>query len=135
MRRILSIFLNLSEGVLLDIGCGTGRDVNAMSKKSKLKIVGIDSSFEVINMARKQFPDNIFVRENFEDLSLNHNYLTAVFAINVMHYLNYELAVAKIFDFLVPGGYFFVHFNLEIKDLSGKIDYQDDILSINKDFK
>lgn len=123
---------SVEKGILLDIGCGSGRDVDIMTRNLKLKVFGLDVDRSVIERAKKSFPKSMFICQNSEEISFTENYLTAAFAINVMHYLNYQLVLENVWNMLISGGYFFVHFNTSITDINGKIDYQDDIGEIKR---
>jgi len=82
--------ISVNKGILLDIACGSGRDVDIMTRDLKqLKVFGLDLDGVVIERAKKSFPKSMFICQNAEEISFTENRLTAVFAINVMHYLNY----------------------------------------------
>lgn len=58
----------LSEGAkVLDAGCGGGRDTDLLSKKG-LKVIGLDLSSGLINVARKTFPELEFIEGNMLSL-------------------------------------------------------------------
>lgn len=114
---------NNFNGQIVDTGCGDGRDVNVFSQAG-FDVLGIDNSEKEITVARKKFPKLNFEVQNAEQLSFKDNSVGAFFMINVIHYLKKEEAIAEVYRTLKPGGYFSVHFNMEIRDKSGNIDYQ-----------
>ncbi len=125
------------EGPLIDIGCGSGRDVDFFHAVG-LDALGIDSSEAEIRGARERFPDSRFEIQDAEHLAFPDGSVGAFFMINIIHYLDQKLALRGIFMALRPGGHLFVHFNLEIKDGNGTIDYfqkEGDILSSVSDFE
>lgn len=125
------------KGRMVDIGCGSGRDVDAFSKLG-FDILGISKSRQEIRECKNNFPELKFENQNIEKLNFKNNSINAFYMINVIHYVDKEKAVREIFKALSPKGYFFIHFNISIIDKSGKIDYyhdQEDILKLISKFK
>lgn len=58
----------IKNGTTADIGCGNGRDANWMSKNG-FKVLGFDSSAELIALATKNFPEVPFQRGFLPKLS------------------------------------------------------------------
>ena len=125
------------EGLIVDVGCGNGRDVEVFSKLG-FNALGIDNVSKEIEDNKKKFPELKFEIQNAENLKFDDNSVDAFFMINVIHYVHKEKAIQEIFRALKPRGYFFIHFNIEIIDKSGKVDYshnQEDILKLVSKFK
>jgi SAM-dependent methyltransferase len=125
------------EGLLVDIGCGNGRDVKVFSKLG-FNALGIDNVQEEINNNKKNFPELKFEVQNAENLKFEDNSIYAFFMINVIHYIHKEKAIQEVFRALKPQGYFFIHFNINVIDKKGNIDYhheQEDILKLVSKFK
>ncbi len=124
-------------GIILDVGCGTGRDVNIFSKY--FNSMGIDYSEKEIKLAKKNFPKCKFVVQNAEKLKFKEKTISAIHCINVIHYLDENKAFKEFYRVLKTEGYIFIHFNLEIKDnKTGKLDYfkkEKDILKLISNFK
>jgi len=116
---------NNFKGLLVDIGCGNGRDINVFAKAG-FDTLGVDYSKDEINLAKQKFPKLKFQIQNVERLGFDNDSIGAFFMINVIHYVDKEKAISEIFRTLKSGGYFFIHFNIEIKDGNGNIDYKDD---------
>lgn len=49
---------------ILDLGCGTGRHVSLLQKMG-YKVTGIDSSPQMLKVAREKSPDTTFIKMNF----------------------------------------------------------------------
>ncbi len=122
---------------LVDIGCGNGRDVNFFSN-SGFDVLGIDNSEECIENCRRRFPELRFEIQDAENLRFEDSSIGAFFMINVIHYTDKEKAMEEVFRTLKQNGYFFIHFNMEIIDKSGNVDYKhdiEDILKLTSKFK
>ncbi len=123
-------------GLLIDVGCGTGRDVHFFSSRGFL-VTGIDYSDKEIALARARFSKERFEIQNAEELKFQNESVGAIFMINVIHYLNQKKALEELFRILRPGGYVFIHFNLSVVDDAGAVDYSQserDILELLSKF-
>ncbi len=112
-------------GTIVDIGCGNGRDINFFTNYG-FDCFGIDCLEDEIVFAKQRFPKLNFETQNVEKLEFDDNSVDAFFMINVIHYVDKKKALSEILRTLKPGGYFFIHFNVEIKDNCGNIDYKHD---------
>ena len=125
------------EGLLVDIGCSNGRDVKVFSKLG-FNTLGIDNIQEEIVNNKTKLPELKFEIQNVENLEFENNSIDAFFMINVIHYVRKEKAIQEVFRTLKPKGYFFIHFNIDVIDKNGNIDYhhdQEDILKLVSKFK
>ncbi len=125
------------DGKIIDIGCGTGRDVNVFNERG-FDVIGVDKSKENIKIAKEKFPKSNFIVSNAHELPFNKNSIEATYIINVIHYVDAEKALKEIFRALKPGGLCFIHFNIDISDVDGNIDYRhepNDILNIVSQFE
>ncbi|MFA6082457.1 MAG: methyltransferase domain-containing protein [Patescibacteria group bacterium] len=109
-------------GLLVDIGCGNGRDVDCFVKMG-FRSIGVDNKTDEVALSRKNYPELTFEVQDVEKLKLADNSVDAFYMINVIHYVDKEKAISEIVRALKPNGYFFVHFNIEISDKTGKVDY------------
>lgn len=57
---------------LLDIACGTGRHLNYLKKD--FKCTGVDISDQMLDIARKNFPDIRFIKADMIDLDLKEEF-------------------------------------------------------------
>jgi len=122
-------------GLLVDLGCGNGRDLNFFSKNG-LSVKGIDLDEKEISIAKKDFPELYLEIQDIERLTFEDNSIDAFFMINVIHYLDKEKAIKNIYKKLRKGGYLFIHFNLEIKE-DNNLDYsqkEEEIIFLIKEF-
>lgn len=96
------------EDRVLDAGCGNGR-LYEFLKNSNIAYTGIDSSEELINIAKKSFPDANFLLGDILTLPFSDNKFNVIFCIAALHHLpgkNLREQVIKEFNrVLVPGGY------------------------------
>lgn len=128
---------NNFNGILVDAGCSSGRDVDVFSKNG-FDVIGIDISEDEIAKAKANFPSCKFEVQNIERLCFENNSIDAFFMINVIHFTNKEKTIKEIFRTLKHGGYFFIHFNISITSKEGKLDYyhsEEDILKLISGFK
>ena len=91
--------------VTLEIGCGTGifTEIFALSKA---RIIAVDISPELIEIARKRgLPEKevIFLEKPFEECDVEGPF-DAVIGSSILHHLELEVAMKKVFALLKPGG-------------------------------
>jgi ubiquinone/menaquinone biosynthesis C-methylase UbiE len=88
---------------VLDIGCGTGRLVAALAPKSS--VWGIDSSAEMLAVARKRVPANVKLKlARAEDPPFKDSWFDRVVYWLVIHLLDREAAFRTARRLLAPGG-------------------------------
>jgi len=124
-------------GLLVDVGCGDGRDVNLFNN-SGFTVTGVDYSKEQIKADKKSFPKLSFEVQNVEHLKFKDESIDAFYMINVIHYVNKEKAIQEIYRALKHHGFLFIHFNTDIIDKHGRVDYHHetkDILKLVSEFK
>lgn len=115
---------NVSANILIvDLGCGNGRDVNHFNV-SGIHAIGFDNDKEILEDAKQksEYPA-AFYPCDIERLPFLDTTQDAYFCINVMHYINASKVLSEIYRTLKPGGYAFIHFNLLIIDQNYTIDY------------
>jgi ubiquinone/menaquinone biosynthesis C-methylase UbiE len=97
--------------IIADIGCGTGHHVNEFKNKN-LKIIGVDKSPDMIEVAKEKFPDSNFIVGDaldnglFKSDSLTHilcMYFTIYYIKDKRHFFDNAMS------WLMPGGYLVVH--------------------------
>ena len=117
----------LPGGPILNAGCSTGSDNYVLGSLINRRVIGIDTNLEAIQEARRRFSSSEFHEGNIEDLDFPDNTFAAAYMVNVAHYLDdKEGSLDEIHRVLKEGGYFYVHFNTEIVDKDGNVDYQQD---------
>lgn len=109
---INSAFAN-EKSVIADIGCGTGHNVNELSKQiSNLSIIGIDKSPSMIEKAKEYYPNLQFkIGDGLEETLFNNNSLTHILCLNftIYHIKNKNDFFYNCIQWLMPGGYLIVH--------------------------
>ncbi|ALL01991.1 Methyltransferase domain protein [Pyrodictium delaneyi] len=110
------VFASMLKGVdlrgkkVLELGCGVGRWVPFITSYGA-KYVGVDISENMIEVARKRFPNASFYKIDSTDLPFPDNSFYLSFSITVIHHNNYD-AQSKLIDELVrvtqPNGYIFL---------------------------
>lgn len=73
---------------VLDLGCGNGALSKALYDKG-FEVIGIDASNEMLDIARKSYPDINFINADAVDFSLNKP-VDAVFSNAVFHWIDKE---------------------------------------------
>jgi SAM-dependent methyltransferase len=97
---------------VLDIGCGTGGDVEEFRKEGVAKVVGMDASDAMIEVARKKHPKNDYRIKEAENIG---SFAAGEFNLITMYYFTYyylrdkDQVFRNIFNWLQPGGCFVVH--------------------------
>jgi trans-aconitate methyltransferase len=95
---------------ILDLGCGTGDLTNDIFFKSGAIVTGVDFSCEMIEQARKKYPQIPFIVENGETFRTNEKY-DAVFSNAALHWMKRaDKAVESVELALQPGGRFVAEF-------------------------
>lgn len=111
-------------GLVVDVGCGNGKDVAAFCKKG-VAAMGIDASKKEIDAARRAHPSFAFDQQDVTSLEFESDSVGAFFCINVLHYVDQARAIAEMHRALMPGGFMFLHFNLSITDnRNGQVDFK-----------
>lgn len=109
-------------GLLIDVGNGNGRDV-AVFHQAGFKVKGIDYSPQEIAKAKQIHPRCNFEIGNVENLRFPNNSVGAYFMINVIHYVKKQQALDELYRTLQNGSYLYIHFNVDIVDTNGNVDY------------
>lgn len=73
---------------LIDLGCGNGALTKALQEKG-FRVIGMDSSEELLETARRKYPDIPFIRTDAADFSVEEA-VDAVFSNAVFHWIDRE---------------------------------------------
>ena len=90
----------------LEVGCGTGM-FTEMFAKSGAKIIAVDISSDLLKKAQARnlpFDRVLFLEKRIEDYDINASF-DAVIGSSVLHHLDIETALKKIYSLLRPGGF------------------------------
>jgi len=95
LQAISSILqeLNLNNSTILDLGCGVGRVIPVFLQFNPLKIVGIDWSQNMINIAKEKYKNynNVeFLCSRFDEINLLDNSFDLIFCMYVLIHLTDE---------------------------------------------
>jgi len=106
---------------LLELGCGSGRDINFMSNKGH-EIIGIDGSFKMIEEAKKNHPNikNKIFYKKVQDLDFDENSFDGIYSIaTLMHLTTFEIesAIDKIHYILKQGGKVVISISVKRNDI------------------
>jgi len=97
---------NLSGLKILDLACGDGTDVNYYSKL-KGQVIGIDSSNELLKIAKIKYPNNLFTYGLGENMPFKNDYFDAVYSkYAIMTSKNIEPIFEEVYRVLKKGGIF-----------------------------
>ena len=99
-----------SDNLVLDVGCGAGVKSEYLIKKG-LKVVGIDFSEKMIEIARKRIPDGeFFVMDIMKPIKINEQF-DGVFAQAVLLHIpksDVKKVIANLVKQLEPKGYLYI---------------------------
>ncbi|RUT28484.1 class I SAM-dependent methyltransferase [Paenibacillus zeisoli] len=108
-KNLIHLLAPKSNERILDLGCGTG-DLTFQIAESGAKVTGIDYSANMIEAARKKYPDLNFKISNGESFTEEEPY-DAVFSNAALHWMkNAQGVVRSIYHVLKPGGRFVAEF-------------------------
>ena len=114
--------------VIADLGCGTGLLIEQLAENSAKKIIGIDSSQEMLEQARKRLRENTNIELRLGELEFlpvkDREIDTAIMNLVLYHISQPMLAVNEVFRVLKPGGQFLLsdferHDHARVKELMG----------------
>ena len=116
--EILKHCLDLEEGDILDVGCGTGYFLRSyLKRKPHIRAVGIDTSSTMIDEAKKKastagLKNLEFIHANWEKLNpdvFNDYRFKVIFCANAFHYFSDpQSATDRLFKQLAEGGTLYV---------------------------
>lgn len=98
---------------ILDLGCGHGRMLKLLeSSGKKFDYTGVDFSQGLIAEARRQFPERNFQLADMHHLDFAPQSFDLICAVASFHHLQFkserEKILADVYQWLQPGGYFFM---------------------------
>lgn len=105
-RFIKQMLPNLKGKIVLDLGCGEGKDIKLYEGLGAKHVYGIDSSEFMVSRAKKtsKIPENIFLGE-IEKIPFKDSFVDVVVGRYSFHYVeNFDHAYKEIFRVLKPGG-------------------------------
>lgn len=107
-RELVSYYLKqnfLSKNKILDVGCGTGKNIEAFSKFGT--VWGIDSSSQAISFCKKRGLKNV-VRGNIEKIPFSNQSFNFVTALDVLEHVDDQKALKEIHRVLKNEGFLII---------------------------
>ena len=110
---LFSLLPSMNGLTVLDLGCGFGENCESFSKMGAERVVGIDISEKMLEVAQKEHPYATYLRGDMNDLSpimenesLPKNYDLVVSSLAVHYIKNIRKLAKQVFSLLKPGGCF-----------------------------
>lgn len=123
----LKLCLNISPGLsALDVGCGTGNYTIPFEKEPFLKLLGIDKSDDMLNVAKRRSHHIEWLLGDILTYDFKGATFDRVWGISMLHYFRGDiirLFFKRIYDILSPGG--IMVFDIEVKEQYPSLWVQD----------
>jgi len=123
---IRSYLTNSEQQSILDLGCGTGEHLEAL-RKFGFKVSGLDSSAEMLNIAKRRYPSGInFIHKDFGHFDFYNEFDSVICLFGSMDYLLNDKDVDTLFwnswRAMKPGGFgiFEVWHSTPVKKIKNK---------------
>ncbi len=121
LQKLLSEY-GINDGLLLDLGCGTGSMTEALAKRG-YDMIGVDHSGEMLDIAmeklKKSGYDILYLQQDMREFELYGTVKAVVSVCDSVNYITEEGELTEVFrlvnNYLDPGGIFLFDFNTEYK--------------------
>ena len=109
----------VKDGIVLDLGCGTGKMTRLLQKRG-YDMIGVDSSEEMLQAAMEQGAEGIlYLCQDMREFELYGTVAAVVSICDAINYILEEDELREVFalvnNYLDPGGIFIFDFNTEYK--------------------
>lgn len=109
----------ISDGLLLDLGCGTGK-MTRLLRDQGYDMIGVDLSEDMLGIAREQDAENIlYLQQDMREFELYGTVRAVVSVCDCMNYILEEEDLLEVFklvnNYLDPGGIFLFDVNTRFK--------------------
>lgn len=109
----------IEKGLLLDLGCGTGKLTRLMAEKG-YDMIGVDYSYEMLDIAKAQSEDSIlYLLQDMREFELYGTVQGIYSACDCINYILEEEELGQVFalanNYLDPGGIFVFDINTPYK--------------------
>lgn len=107
LRYVDLVLRDLKSGArVLDLGCGTGNPIAKYIAQKGFRVVGVDESQKMLEIAKKEVPEAEFIRDNMVDVQLAGSFAAAIAWDSVFHVdRKYHSKIfKKLAKSLEPGG-------------------------------
>ena len=121
--RILQLFeeAGIDDGLVLDLGCGTG-SLTCLLADHGYDMIGVDASPEMLDAAREKcadHPDVLLLEQDMREFELYGTVRAVVCACDTLNYVSGEDELLQVFrlvnNYLDPGGLFLFDMNTAFK--------------------
>ena len=108
MNKILCLVS--PNATLLDVGCGTGKPTASTIVASGRKVHGIDFSPKMVSICRQQIPEGSFEEVDILEYCPSSPFDAVLATYSLLNFSHAQMTsiVANIYDWIKPGGYFFI---------------------------
>lgn len=97
IEKILKQY-NIKDGVVLDLGCGTGKMTNIMAEKG-YEMIGVDNSMDMLDIARNTSGEEIlYLLQDMRELELYGSVQAAYCACDCLNYILEEDELLEVFN-------------------------------------
>lgn len=109
----------ITEGLVLELGCGTGKLMTLLSKAG-FDMIGVDNSVEMLQIAReKTSQDFLYLLQDMREFELYGTVKAVISVCDSVNYITKKEELRKVFqlvnNYLDPEGVFIFDFNTEYK--------------------
>ena len=109
----------ITSGIVLDLGCGTGRMTRLLRDRG-FDMIGVDVSWEMLDMARSKDSEGIlYLEQDMREFELYGTVVAVVCVCDCINYILSEDELLKVFslvnNYLDPGGIFIFDMNTVYK--------------------
>ncbi len=109
----------ITEGLVLELGCGTGKLMSLLGKAG-FDMIGVDNSVEMLQIAReKTSQDFLYVLQDMREFELYGTVKAVISVCDSVNYITKKEELRKVFqlvnNYLDPEGLFIFDFNTEYK--------------------
>jgi ubiquinone/menaquinone biosynthesis C-methylase UbiE len=89
---------------VLDLGCGSARDLTSWGVTASDKVCGLDLDFNRVTAARTRFPNRTYLLGAGECLPFKRESFDRVISAKALPYMNIQRTLAEVHRVLLPGG-------------------------------
>ena len=117
--KVLLAENGIEDGLILDLGCGTGKLTRIMESYG-YDMIGIDNSYEMLDMAKEQSEESIlYLMQDMREFELYGTVRAVYSACDCINYILEEEELREVFslvnNYLDPGGLFVFDINSSYK--------------------
>jgi ubiquinone/menaquinone biosynthesis C-methylase UbiE len=114
MEKEMSEFLPFIQGskLILDIGCGSGRDVKKIIKNG-YKAIGLDPSKELLKIAKQETTETTFIQAYAQNLPFRNQTFEGIWSCSTLIHIpkkDISSTLREIYRTLKPGAFFYSDF-------------------------